>query len=187
MRRPPVFGAVETPQEGQVFANFLQQNQGKFDGVILSLPNFGDENGAVTALKEAGGSDPHPSLSRRVRPHGARPAAGCLLWQIFDHGCVLPAQSEIYRSQTACGNPIQRAIFKANLDHFDRVCRVAKGIPPSGDRGDWRPYYRFQNPVRFDEVALQSRGCHPLNPSTFPACSPGLNLCPQRAAPTKKN
>src|ERR1035437_9630652 len=48
------YGAVETPQEGQIFANFLRQNQGKYDGVILSLPNFGDENGAVAALKESG-------------------------------------------------------------------------------------------------------------------------------------
>ena len=48
------YGAVETAQEGQIFANFLRQNQGKFDGVILSLPNFGDENGAVAALKESG-------------------------------------------------------------------------------------------------------------------------------------
>ena len=48
------YGAVETPQEGLIFANFLRENQSKFDGVILSLPNFGDENGAVAALKNAG-------------------------------------------------------------------------------------------------------------------------------------
>ena len=48
------FGAVETLQEGQVYANFLAENRGQYDGVILSLPNFGDENGAVAALKEAG-------------------------------------------------------------------------------------------------------------------------------------
>lgn len=47
------FGAVETTREGEVYANFLQQNQGKYDGVILCLPNFGDETGAVSALKDA--------------------------------------------------------------------------------------------------------------------------------------
>src|SRR4030042_6622836 len=46
-------GAVETLQEGQRYASFLRENYGKFDGVILSLPNFGDEYGAVTALKDA--------------------------------------------------------------------------------------------------------------------------------------
>ena len=47
-------GAVETVKEGQVYANFLAQNRGKYDGVILSLPNFGDETGAIAALKDAG-------------------------------------------------------------------------------------------------------------------------------------
>ena len=32
------YGAVETPQEGEVFANFLRQNRGKFGGVIICLP-----------------------------------------------------------------------------------------------------------------------------------------------------
>ena len=47
-------GAVETPAEGEKYARFLRDNEGKFDGVILCLPNFGDETGAVTALKDAG-------------------------------------------------------------------------------------------------------------------------------------
>ena len=47
-------GAVETMQEGEVYAKFLRENAGKFDGVVLCLPNFGDETGAVTALRDAG-------------------------------------------------------------------------------------------------------------------------------------
>ena len=41
------YGAVETAEEGQKYAAFLKENAGKYDGVILSLPNFGDENGAI--------------------------------------------------------------------------------------------------------------------------------------------
>ena len=48
------YGAVETPAEGEVYANFLREYRGQFDGVILCLPNFGDETGAVAALQEAG-------------------------------------------------------------------------------------------------------------------------------------
>ncbi len=47
------FGAVETMAEGKAYAKFLEDNRGKFDGVILSLPNFGDENGATAALRDA--------------------------------------------------------------------------------------------------------------------------------------
>ena len=36
------YGAVETISEGKLFAKFLEDNKGKYDGVILSLPNFGD-------------------------------------------------------------------------------------------------------------------------------------------------
>jgi len=47
-------GAVETPAEGRVYAEFLRRNHGKYQGVILCLPNFGDETGAVAALQDAG-------------------------------------------------------------------------------------------------------------------------------------
>ena len=47
-------GAVETPQEGGVYARFLQEHRAEVDGVILCLPNFGDETGAVSALQNAG-------------------------------------------------------------------------------------------------------------------------------------
>ena len=48
------YGAVETIAEGKKYAAFLEQNRGRFDGIIVSLPNFGDENGASVALKNAG-------------------------------------------------------------------------------------------------------------------------------------
>ncbi|MFA7206551.1 MAG: hypothetical protein WC102_09510, partial [Saccharofermentanales bacterium] len=48
------FGAVETAAEGEVYAEFLKDNEGKYDGVVLCLPNFGDENGAIKALRDCG-------------------------------------------------------------------------------------------------------------------------------------
>ena len=48
------YGSVETAAEGKQYAAFLDANRGKFDGVILCLPNFGDENGMLVALKDAG-------------------------------------------------------------------------------------------------------------------------------------
>ena len=46
------YDAVETPEEGAKFAAFLKAHDGEYDGLILSLPNFGDENGAVVALRD---------------------------------------------------------------------------------------------------------------------------------------
>lgn len=48
------FGAVESTEEGRKYARFLRENKGKYNGVILCLPNFGDETGAVAALEDCG-------------------------------------------------------------------------------------------------------------------------------------
>lgn len=46
------YGAVETIVEGQMFADFLKAHEGEYQGLIMCLPNFGDENGASVALKD---------------------------------------------------------------------------------------------------------------------------------------
>lgn len=48
------YGAVETAAEGRIYARFLKENEGRYQGVILCLPNFGDENGASEALRNCG-------------------------------------------------------------------------------------------------------------------------------------
>lgn len=150
------FGAVETPQEGQVFANFLQQNQGKFDGVILSLPNFGDENGAVTALKEAGVPiliQAYPDEFDRMGPDLRRDAF-CGKFSIMDvfyqHNLKFTALKPHVVTPSS-----ER--FKANLDHFDRVCRVVKGFRHLVIGAIGARTTAFKT-VRFDEVALQRVG-----------------------------
>lgn len=46
------YGAVETIAEGKQFAAFLKEHEGEYQGIIMCLPNFGDENGASVALKD---------------------------------------------------------------------------------------------------------------------------------------
>ncbi len=45
------YGAVETRKEGEIFADFLAGHEGEYDGLIICLPNFGDENGIKEAIK----------------------------------------------------------------------------------------------------------------------------------------
>ncbi len=47
-------GAVETREEGDLFAAFLDAHKGQYDGIIWSHPNFGDEVGMKRALRAAG-------------------------------------------------------------------------------------------------------------------------------------
>ena len=46
------YGAVETTQEGMIYHDFLEEHHGEYDGVVISLPNFGDENGIKAALRD---------------------------------------------------------------------------------------------------------------------------------------
>ena len=48
------YGGVETREEGRMYASWLKAHQGAYDGVIFSMPIFADENGAITALQDAG-------------------------------------------------------------------------------------------------------------------------------------
>ena len=48
------YGAVETRDEGRIYAKWLKSHEGEYDGVILCMPIFVDENGAITALQDAG-------------------------------------------------------------------------------------------------------------------------------------
>lgn len=45
-------GALSNNKDAKIYADFLEENKENYDGVILSLPNFGDESSAVNAIKE---------------------------------------------------------------------------------------------------------------------------------------
>lgn len=97
------YGAVETPLEGQVYANFLQEHRGEYDGVILCLPNFGDETGAVAALKEAGVPiliQAYPDELDKMAPHQRRDAF-CGKFSIMDVFCQYGVKFTALKPHTA--------------------------------------------------------------------------------------
>ena len=149
-------GAVETPHEGRLYAEFLAKNRGKFDGVILSLPNFGDETGAVAALERRRCADLHPGLSGRTGQDGAGGAPRCLLRQVLDYGCLLAERCQVHHPQTAYRRPHQRPLqgkyrlFRQRLPGLERH-------EEHGRRRHRRAHHRFQDRA-IDEVALQRNG-----------------------------
>jgi len=48
------FGAVETRDESRICANLFKSRQDDIDGVIVTLPNFGEERGIADALRWSG-------------------------------------------------------------------------------------------------------------------------------------
>lgn len=47
-------GAVQTRDEGRRWATWLDSQRGRYDAIIWTLPNFGDESGMLPALLNAG-------------------------------------------------------------------------------------------------------------------------------------
>jgi L-fucose isomerase-like protein len=150
------YGAVETLEEGRKFASFLAGHRGEFGGVILSLPNFGDENGAVSALREAGVPilvHAWPDALDRMQPENRRDAfCGKLsVMDVFNqNGLPFTALAPHVAA------PASEA-FRRNIEYFDRVCRVANGMRRVTVGAVGARTTPFKT-VRIDEVALQRRG-----------------------------
>ncbi|MGA2977299.1 MAG: hypothetical protein ABSF77_18480 [Spirochaetia bacterium] len=149
-------GAVETQAEGRKFAGFLRENRGKYGGVILCLPNFGDETGAVAALQDAGVPiliQAYPDALDRMAPEVRRDSF-CGKLSIMDVFSQYGVKfTNLKPHVVAPGSPR----FRANVDHFDRVCRVVNGMKGMivGSIGARTTAFKT---VRIDEVALQRHG-----------------------------
>jgi L-fucose isomerase-like protein len=48
------FGAVESLDDAQKCAELFKENAGKIDGLLVTLPNFGDERGVANAIRWSG-------------------------------------------------------------------------------------------------------------------------------------
>jgi L-fucose isomerase-like protein len=149
-------GAVETPAEGEKFAAFLAKNRGKFGGVILCLPNFGDETGAIAALRDCGVPiliQAFPDELDKMAP-AVRRDAFCGKFSIMDVFVQYGLPFTVLPPHTA--HPTS-AEFAAQLDYFDRLCRVATGLKrfTVGSVGARTTAFKT---VRIDEIALQKHG-----------------------------
>lgn len=146
-------GGVETVKEGEIYANFLRANRGKFGGIIVCLPNFGDENGAVAALK--GAEVPilvqaYPDDKDKMGVSQRRDAF-CGKLSVMDVFC----QNEI--PFTALKPHVVKPSsdrFKDNVVYFDQVCRVVNGIKGMVVGAIGARSTPFKT-VRIDELALQ--------------------------------
>ena len=149
-------GAVETVAEGQRFAEWLAQQRGEIDGVIVSLPNFGDETGAVTALRDAGVPilvQAYPDELDKM-DQARRRDAFCGKFSIMDMFCQYGIRFTALPPHTVSPGS---ECFAAQLDHFDRVCRVVKGMRRLTVGAIGARTTAFKT-VRIDELTLQKAG-----------------------------
>jgi len=149
-------GAVETPEEGRIYADFLRENRGKYGGVVLCLPNFGDETGAVAALKDADVPiliQAYPDELDKMAPELRRDSF-CGKFSIMDVFCQYDLPFTALKPHTV--HPATDT-FADNVDYFDRICRVANGMKEMVVGAIGARTTAFKT-VRIDELALQQHG-----------------------------
>ncbi|MBT5828748.1 MAG: fucose isomerase [Candidatus Latescibacteria bacterium] len=151
-------GGVETYAEAQQCAELFRKHRSEIDGVLVVLPNFGDEKGVADTLRLAGLDVP-------------------ILIQGYpdDLDKLVPAlRRDAYCGKiSVCNNLVQRDIafsltqrhvvhpsdpsFKKDLEHFVAVCRVVNGLRKVrlGAVGA-RP--GAFNTVRYSEKILERQG-----------------------------
>ena len=150
------YGAVETPEEGRRYARFLAEHRGQFDGVILCLPNFGDETGAVAAMQDAGVPvlvQAYPDELTRMGFKQRRDAF-CGKLSVLDVFCQYGVPFTTFPPHTV--HPASRT-FQQQVDSFAAVCRVVNRMRRLTVGAIGARTTAFKT-IRFDELALQRQG-----------------------------
>jgi len=151
-------GNIETYQDAKKCAALFKENQDKIDGILVVLPNFGDEIGIVNSIVLSGFHVPilvQASCDEidKVSVNERRDAF-CgkisVCNNFYQHG--IPFTDTVLHTEN-----VDSPEFKADLDKFARICRVVSGLKNIrlGAIGT-RPA-PFQT-MRFSEKILQHYG-----------------------------
>jgi L-fucose isomerase-like protein len=152
------FGAVETWADAKKCAELFRKNRETIDGVIVTLPNFGDERGVADTLKLAGLDVPvlihawNDDPKKMTIAH--RRDAFCGKMSVCNNLRQYGIPFSLTRLHTM--DPVTPA-FEEELAWFASVCRVVGGIRRCriGALGA-RP--AAFNTVRYSEKLLQEAG-----------------------------
>ena len=150
------FGGVETRDEGRLYAKWLKEYEGQYDGVIFSMPIFADENGAITALQDAGVPilmQAYPDeIGKMDFKH--RRDAYCGKFSVTDVFCQYKVPFTVMKPHVV--HPLTPA-FAQNLKDFAAICRVVNGMKRFNLGCIGARTTAFKT-VRFDEIAMQKYG-----------------------------
>ncbi len=150
------YGAVETRAEGRIYAEWLESHRGEYDGVILCMPIFVDENGAVTALQDAGVPilmQAYPDEIGKM-DFARRRDAFCGKFSVTDVFSQYKIPFTVMKPHVV--HPLSPE-FAENLRDFAAVCRVVNGMRRFNLGCIGARTTAFKT-VRFDEVTMQRHG-----------------------------
>ena len=151
-------GAIETSAHAQTCAGLFQTHRDEIDGIIVILPNFGDELGIVQTLDLARLNVPVlvQACNDRLDAVGVsgRRDAFCgklsVCNNLYQYGIPFTDTSE-----HTCD--IESDVFAQDLDRFASICRVVRGLRQARIGAIGARPAAFQT-VRFSEKLLQGAG-----------------------------
>lgn len=151
-------GVVQTFSDAQKCADLFRKNQDRIDGIIVVLPNFGDETSVATAIDLAKLDVPvlvqacDDSLDRMQIENRRDAFCGklSLCNNLYQRGIK-------FTNTTTHTCSIDSEQFTQDIEKFAAVCRVVKGVSTArigaiGTRPD--PFHT----VRYSEKLLQASG-----------------------------
>jgi L-fucose isomerase-like protein len=152
------FGAVESRAEAVCCAELFKKHGDAIDGVIVTLPNFGDERAIADTLRMAGLSVPvlvqaTPDTPGRM---GIRDRRDSFCGKMS--ACNNLAQYGIPYSLTTLHTEAPDSdVFRRDLDWFGAVCRVTRGLRRLRVGAIGARPAAF-NTVRYSEKILEANG-----------------------------
>lgn len=152
------FGAVETRQEAARCADLFKKHASEIDGILVTLPNFGDERAVADTLRMA--DLPVPVLvqatpdSPGIMSIRDRRDSFCGKMSV----CNNLTQYRIpYSITTRHTEALDSDFFRRDLDWFLGVCRVVKGLRRLRVGAIGARPAAF-NTVRYSEKLLEANG-----------------------------
>lgn len=152
------YGSVETRTEARKCADLFRKFRDSIDGVIVSLPNFGDERGVAETLRMAG-------LNVPVLVQATPDNAGRML--IADRRDSFCGKMSVCNNLTQFGIPYSLTtlhterpdskVFRQDLEWFAAVCRVVNGLRKTRVGAIGARPAAF-NTVRYSEKLLEAHG-----------------------------
>ena len=123
------YGAVETFEDAKKCAALFASKRDMIDGIIVTLPNFGDERGVAEAIKRSGLNVPILVQAEQDTPGamamGQRRDSFCGKISV----CNNLRQAGIPFTLTSLHTvKVGSAEFDKELDQFAAVCRIVRGL-----------------------------------------------------------
>ncbi len=152
------FGAVETLQDARRCADLFAQHRDEIDGILVSLPNFGDERGVANTIRMSGLDVPVLVQAFPDEPDkmlmGGRRDSFCGKISVCNNLWQYGIRYSLTSNHTVA--PSSEA-FQPDLKSFAATCRVVKGLRRVrvGVLGA-RP--AAFNTVRFSEKLMERHG-----------------------------